>query len=195
MADSYSVKKITELTENTTSHDTDLFVLGNEGTATMRKVSFSNLATWVKTKLGALVTTDVINNATSTATDKPVSAAVAKDLQGQIGTVPSGSTLQGQINTLNSKFVTVVYNGNLGALNAGASGYITASVNVPSGYITRGIASVAKQHIAGAPSLTIMPNVASNQSGTFTFYPSYYTAGAVANGQADFSIYILCSKD
>ena len=54
---------------------------------------------------GVLWQTDIVDNATTSDTTKVPSAAVAKSLQDQIGTVPSGSTLQGQIDTLNSKTV------------------------------------------------------------------------------------------
>ena len=47
----YSVKKITDLTANTTAADTDLYVLGNAGTATMRKITFANIAKAVLNKL------------------------------------------------------------------------------------------------------------------------------------------------
>lgn len=124
MSDSYSVKKITELTENTTSHDTDLFVLGNEGTATMRKVSFSNLATWVKTKISALVSSDIVNNATTNASDKVASAAVAK-------------SLQDQITTLNSKISNYVTVGNFGkeqTLAGNSSNAVDIPITTPTGY-------------------------------------------------------------
>lgn len=79
MSDSYSVKKITELTEVTTSNDADLFVLGNEGTANMRKVTFANLANWVKVKIGALVKPDdLCNNLVTNDSTKAATAAVAR---------------------------------------------------------------------------------------------------------------------
>ena len=128
MSDSYSVKKITELTENTTAHDTDLFVLGNEGTATMRKVSFLNLANWVKTKISALVSSDIVNNATTNASDKVASAAVAKSLQDQITTLNSKFAVQ--INSITVNGITI-------AGNSGKQGEIaTTSI---SGYKVLGI--------------------------------------------------------
>lgn len=99
------------------------------------------------------------------------------------------------IATLNSKYGFITYNGDLGALSAGASGYITASVTIPTGYRTTGIASIAKQHIAGAAGLTIMANMPRNNTGTVTFYPSYYTPSSVASGNADFQIRILYERD
>lgn len=54
MPDQYSAKKITELTTKTVSDDTDLYVLGNEGTATMRKITFATIAAAVRDKLTTL---------------------------------------------------------------------------------------------------------------------------------------------
>lgn len=95
----YQVKKITELSENVAANDTDLYVIGNNGTATMRKVTFANLANWVKAKVNALTTSDVVNNATSTTTDKPASAAVAKSLQDQITALNSSTSTTSSVVT------------------------------------------------------------------------------------------------
>ena len=52
MADpQYSVKKITDLTTNPSTNDSDLYVLGNQGTATMRKITFSTIASAILNKL------------------------------------------------------------------------------------------------------------------------------------------------
>lgn len=52
MADpQYSVKKITDLTTNSSANDSDLYVLGNQGTATMRKITFSTIASAILNKL------------------------------------------------------------------------------------------------------------------------------------------------
>lgn len=72
----------------------------------------------------------VVDNATTADATKLASANVAKGLQDQIGSVPSGSTLQGQIDTLNSNtsvtssVVTKLYlakSGNLVAMTAGSA--------------------------------------------------------------------------
>ena len=100
---------------------------------------------------GVLWQTDIVDNATTSDTTKVPSAAVAKSLQDQIGTVPSGSTLQGQINALNSNtsvvssVVTKLYcakSGNLVTMATG--GAVTARTwaayesyligTVPTGY-------------------------------------------------------------
>lgn len=47
----YSVKKITDLTTNPSTNDSDLYVLGNQGTATMRKITFSTIASAILNKL------------------------------------------------------------------------------------------------------------------------------------------------
>ena len=106
-----------------------------------------------------------------------------------------GGTVTGAISSLNSKYITQRYSGNFGALSAGASGYITASITIPAGYITTGIANVVIGHPGAAAGLSISTGCASGLSGTVTFYPSYYTPKAIANGNADFNIYILCVKD
>ena len=57
MADVIETKKITDLTENTEMADTDLFLVGNAGTSTFRKVPFSIIADAVKpSKEGVSVT-------------------------------------------------------------------------------------------------------------------------------------------
>lgn len=57
MADVIETKKITDLTENTEMADTDLFLVGNAGTSTFRKVPFSIIADAVKpSKEGISVT-------------------------------------------------------------------------------------------------------------------------------------------
>ena len=54
MADSYAGKVITALTEKTAAEDTDLFVVGDRGTATMKRFSFSALLSTIQEKLGTL---------------------------------------------------------------------------------------------------------------------------------------------
>ncbi len=101
---------------------------------------------------------------------------------------------ESDITALNGKFTFVKVDGDLGALAAGAAGFSTISVTIPSGYITTGICTVNKKHIAGAAGLTIHGNVMSGLSGTATVYPSYYTPGTVSSGNADYSLHILCIK-
>lgn len=52
MADTLKTKKVTDLPENTGVSDTDLLMVGNAGTATLRKLKMSSLVTWLKEKLG-----------------------------------------------------------------------------------------------------------------------------------------------
>lgn len=54
MADAYTGKKITEITENTSGDDTDLMVVGNRGTSVMRRFTFANLAAYIRDKLTSL---------------------------------------------------------------------------------------------------------------------------------------------
>ena len=79
MSDNYSVKKITELTAKTSADDSDIYVLGNAGSATMRRITFANLASAIKEKLKTL-TVSTLNT--------------------------SNKTLPGAINELNSRIVT-----------------------------------------------------------------------------------------
>ncbi|MDO5539395.1 MAG: hypothetical protein Q4F83_04895 [Eubacteriales bacterium] len=55
MADELTTKKATDLTENTAMSEEDLLIVGNEGTASLRKVKFSNVLTAIKTKLAEWV--------------------------------------------------------------------------------------------------------------------------------------------
>ena len=54
MAVNYEVKKITELAEDSTVTDTDLFAVGNDGSATLRKLSFTTLFTTIRTRLESI---------------------------------------------------------------------------------------------------------------------------------------------
>lgn len=81
MADTqYTGKKITALQENTTAADNDLYVIGNAGSATMRKFTFANLANAVRDKLKTLQFNSGTNALTTT-----------------------NKTLPGAINELNTK--------------------------------------------------------------------------------------------
>ena len=51
MAEVTGSRKITELVEKTTPSDTDIIAAGDGGTAALRKISLSNLAAWIKTKV------------------------------------------------------------------------------------------------------------------------------------------------
>lgn len=55
---------ITSLTENSTGDDTDLLVVGNHGTSTLRKFTFANLATFIKGKIASLIRDGTIGSVT-----------------------------------------------------------------------------------------------------------------------------------
>lgn len=58
---------ITSLTENSTGDDTDLLVVGNHGTSTLRKFTFANLVAYVRDKLTSLIglsRTNTVGNVT-----------------------------------------------------------------------------------------------------------------------------------
>lgn len=122
--------------------------------------------------------------------------AIGNSDMGTTATTLTGAIAEHEIDiaNLNSKFITVLHSGDLGALSAGATGYATATVTIPSGYVTRGIAQCYLRHPSSANGLHIMPNVDTNKSGSYTFYPSYHAPKAVAAGQGDYIIHILCSK-
>lgn len=50
MADTYTGKKITEFTESTSGDGTDLLIVGNRGTAVLRKLTLANLASYMRIK-------------------------------------------------------------------------------------------------------------------------------------------------
>lgn len=80
MTEEIKVKKITDLTENGEISDEDLFMAGASGTASLRRIAWKTIWSKIKTSIANMV----VQNATTAATDKLVSAAVAKDLQDQI---------------------------------------------------------------------------------------------------------------
>lgn len=63
MVDTLQTKKVTDLTENTAMSDEDLFMVGSAGTASLRRLKWSNIWNTIKTAiLGKLVS----NNLTTT---------------------------------------------------------------------------------------------------------------------------------
>ena len=120
MADSYNVKKITELAAKSASDDTDLYVVGNQGTATMRKISFATIAAAVRDKLTSL-TFPSLNT--------------------------SNKTLPGAVNELNSKLSplfkvkTYTYSGTVAANGAFTIDQNMFNASAPSGYTALGIAT------------------------------------------------------
>ena len=55
---------ITSLTANSTGDDTDLLVVGNHGTSTLRKFTFANLAAFIKEKIASLLRDGTIGSVT-----------------------------------------------------------------------------------------------------------------------------------
>ena len=81
MADTLTTKKVTELTENTAMSDDDLFMVGSAGTASLRKLKWSNIWNTIKTAiLGKLVA----NNLTTTAAGYLLDARQGKALDDKI---------------------------------------------------------------------------------------------------------------
>ena len=117
MADTYTGKKITEITENTSGADTDLMVVGNRGTAVMRRFTLANLAAYIRDKLTSL-TFSALNT--------------------------SNKTLPGAINELNNKLVDFDITYKIGTITIpdGTSSPTTTQIDItdikPSGYSSYG---------------------------------------------------------
>jgi len=135
MAD-FSRKKITDLTEKTEPGNNDLFVAGNNGTATMRKMSFANIANGIISKLTGAVSSILSNNLTasraliSNSSGKVAASGVSSTELGYLS--GASSNIQSQLSALNSKITpganyipTYSYNpqisGALVAMNFGTS--------------------------------------------------------------------------
>lgn len=80
-------------------------------------------------------------------------------------------------------------------LTAGAYGFYTGSITVPTGYKTTGIYSIALNHPGVAGGLSLMGAVVSGLSGTLTIYVGYYTPRAISGANSDFDLTLECIKD
>lgn len=88
MADTLTTKKVTELAENTAMSDNDLFMVGSAGTASLRRLKWSNIWNTIKTAiLGKLVA----NNLTTTATGYLLDARQGKALDDKISKLNTDS--------------------------------------------------------------------------------------------------------
>ena len=102
MADTLTTKKVTELTENTAMSDEDLFMVGSAGTASLRRLKWSNIWNTIKTAiLGKLVA----NNLTTTAA-------------GYLLDARQGKALDDKISKLNTDLNNVVFEGGIFGTNA-----------------------------------------------------------------------------
>ena len=85
MADTVTIKKITDLPENTDANDADLFMQGANGTASLRKIKWSTILAKIKSKLLA-------NNLTTTQEGYALDARQGKALSDQINTLNTNSS-------------------------------------------------------------------------------------------------------
>jgi len=114
MAD-FSRKKITDLTEKTEPGNNDLFVAGNNGTATMRKMSFANIANGIISKLTGAVSSILSNNLTasraliSNSSGKVAASGVSSTELGYLS--GASSNIQSQLSALNSKSYNIISTG------------------------------------------------------------------------------------
>jgi hypothetical protein len=97
-SETIATKKVTDLTENTSMSDSDLFMVGNAGTSTLRKLKWSNIIAAIKNKLGSAATYSVANNLTTTASSYVLDARQGKALSDKIGTLSSlGTSANGNV--------------------------------------------------------------------------------------------------
>lgn len=87
MADTVTIKKITDLPENTDANDADLFMQGVNGTASLRKIKWSTILAKIKSKLLA-------NNLTTTQEGYALDARQGKALSDQINALNTKRTWQ-----------------------------------------------------------------------------------------------------
>ena len=93
MADTVTIKKITDLPENTDANDADLFMQGVNGTASLRKIKWSTILAKIKSKLLA-------NNLTTTQEGYALDARQGKALSDQINTLNTKTAPQGAFTNL-----------------------------------------------------------------------------------------------
>ena len=96
MADTLQTKKVTDLAENTAMSDEDLFMVGSAGTASLRKLKWSNIWNTIKTAILGKLTA---NNLTTTAAGYLLDARQGKALDDKIS----------ELNTHNTK-IKRIYN-------------------------------------------------------------------------------------
>ena len=104
MADTIITKKVTDLTENTAVSDEDLFLVGNAGTAALRKVKWSSIFSKINELIKAKVLEWTFENLRTT--DKTLVGAV-----NELNTNLSGM----------SNCIPYYYNGNLAFTNGMAT--------------------------------------------------------------------------
>lgn len=162
MADEIRKTLITELAEDSSAVDTDLFVVGDQGGSTLRKMTFANLAAAIKDKLAAW-TFSALNT-------------TSKTLTGAVNELNTNAT-----NTLGVNLSTgaVKYNGaNSNADNITNVFSLGAGTNYPSQamyyvitFAYQGISSGNRKQIA-IPYATTASNI---------FYTRYYNGTSWSN--------------
>lgn len=102
MADTVTIKKITDLPENTDANDADLFMQGVNGTASLRKIKWSTILAKIKSKLLA-------NNLTTTQEGYALDARQGKALSDQINALNTKTNPQDIEISLGPKFTGNAY--------------------------------------------------------------------------------------
>ncbi len=75
------MKKVTDLPEKTAISDNDLIVVGNAGTASLRKTKWSTFWNAILTKIRSTI---IVNNKVTTEAGYALDARMGKDFQKQI---------------------------------------------------------------------------------------------------------------
>lgn len=166
MADTLTTKKVTELTENTAMSDEDLFMVGSAGTASLRKLKWSNIWNTIKTAiLGKLVA----NNLTTTAA-------------GYLLDARQGKALDDKISKLNTDIpYKIVVKDFRNVYTEANKGYITMN---PSDFGLTHLSLVIAQHNT-VPNGKILTGFYSN--GTTQYIGVYNPDGSLYNGIIDFT--------
>lgn len=129
MADTVTIKKITDLPENTDANDADLFMQGVNGTASLRKIKWSTILAKIKSKLLA-------NNLTTTQEGYALDAR-------------QGKALSDQINAQNTKITYMDVNVTAENLASKASKSVEANISIPEGKAILGASIIGNGYNGG----------------------------------------------
>lgn len=113
---------------------------------------------------------------------------------GGVGTWGAWDSLALNSNLKNHRILTKC-NRKIGALSAGAHGYTTVSITIPSGYKTTGIISTSLGHPSAAGGLSIVAGINPGVSGTRDVYVSYYAPITIAESASDIEFAVECISD
>lgn len=123
MADTVTIKKITDLPENTDANNADLFMQGVNGTASLRKIKWSTILAKIKSKLLA-------NNLTTTQEGYALDARQGKALSDQINALNTNlGAIESEYFTENDSAIWITPGTYIFMINYSISGTGTISVS------------------------------------------------------------------